>query len=127
MIKSGLIARVSELHPHLDVAEVDAVVNAILTRIGDALAVNDRVELRGLGVFSAVSRAPRPGRNLSSGEVVQVGEKRIVSFKAGRTIKAQLGRPGAPEGVRRPVPSVTLGHRPRRIPDTVSATRSASP
>jgi nucleoid DNA-binding protein len=127
MIKSGLIARVSEQYPHLGLAEVEAVVNAILTRIGDALAADDRVELRGLGVFSVVSRAPRPGRNLASGEAVQVGERRIVSFKAGRTIKARLGRPPAPatlRGMPRPRILDLLPHRP---PERSPAGRNASP
>lgn len=96
MIKSGLIARVSEQYPHLGSAAVDAVVNAILARITEALAADDRVELRGLGVFSAVARAPRPGRNLASGEPVLVGERRIISFRASRTIAAQLRRSVAP-------------------------------
>jgi nucleoid DNA-binding protein len=96
MIKSGLIARVSEQYPHLGSAGVDAVVNAILARIAKALVADDRVELRGLGVFSAVTRAPRPGRNLASGEPVLVGERRIISFRASRTIAAQLRRSVAP-------------------------------
>jgi nucleoid DNA-binding protein len=112
MIKSGLIARVSERYPHLGPAEVDAVVSAILGRIADALAADDRVELRGLGVFSAVARAPRPGRNLASGEPVLVGEKRIVSFRASRTITAQLQRSVAPISLRTERPVVRLSLLP---------------
>ena len=112
MIKSGLIARTCEQHPHLGAAEVDAVVNAILARIAEALAADDRVELRGLGVFSAVARAPRPGRNLASGAPGRGGEKRIVSFRASRTIAAQLRGSAAPIPLRTRGPVVTLSFLP---------------
>ena len=111
MIKSGLVARVSERYPHLGAAEVDAVVNAILGRIADALAADDRVELRGLGVFAAVARAPRPGRNPASGALVLVGEERIVSFRASRTITARLQRSVAPISLRMERPVVKLSLR----------------
>lgn len=117
MIKSGLICRVSEQYPHLDLAEVDAAVNAILARIAEALAADDRVELRGLGVFAAVCRAPRPGRNPASGEAVLVGEKRIVSFRVARTIRAQLRRSASPVPARTAVPVAALDLVPRRGAD----------
>jgi integration host factor subunit beta len=52
MIRSELVARIAELNPHLYEKDCEAVVNAILGRIADALAAGERVEIRGFGAFS---------------------------------------------------------------------------
>ena len=57
MIKSELVARISEQYPHLYQRDVEAIINRILNEIGDALGRGDRIELRGFGAFSVKQRA----------------------------------------------------------------------
>jgi integration host factor subunit beta len=90
MIKSELILRIAEQNPHLYEKDVEAVVNAILDRVADALADGGRVELRGLGVFSLKIRNAREGRNPKTGAAVPIAEKKTVAFKPGKGMHARL-------------------------------------
>ena len=72
MIKSELIARLSEENPHLTQRDVERVVGVILERMIQALETDGRVELRGFGALSVRSRDARAGRNPRTGESVDV-------------------------------------------------------
>jgi len=92
MIKSELIEKLAEENPHLFQRDLEAVVNAVLDEIGDALARGDRVELRGFGAFSVKNRPARTGRNPRTGEQVDVEEKYVPQFKAGKEIRERLNK-----------------------------------
>lgn len=92
MIKSQLIEQLAAENPHLFHRDVENIVNAILDEVSDALARGDRVELRGFGAFSVKNRPARVGRNPRTGEQVDVGEKYVPQFKAGKEIRERLNR-----------------------------------
>ncbi len=94
MIKSELVQRLSEENPHLFQRDIENIVNAILDEVGDAMARGDRVELRGFGAFSVKNRPARVGRNPRTGETVDVGEKYVPQFKAGKEIRERINRAG---------------------------------
>ncbi|MCJ2047139.1 integration host factor subunit beta [Methylobacterium sp. J-078] len=90
MVRSGLVARIADRYPHLSEAEIDAVVGAILQRIGDALTAGDRVELRGFGVFSPFSRRSHPGLNPHTKRPILIGDRRLISFKPAKSIRRHV-------------------------------------
>ena len=90
MIRSELIQKVAEENPHLYQRDVEKIVNAIFDEIVDALANGDRVELRGFGAFTVKQRDARVGRNPRTGESVQVDEKHVPFFKAGKLLRDRL-------------------------------------
>ena len=90
MIRSELVTRLAEMNPHLYEKDCEAIVRAILDRITDALAVGDRVEIRGFGVFSITELGARQGRNPKTGESVAVAEKKTVHFKPGKDMRQRL-------------------------------------
>ena len=90
MIKSELIQRLAEANPHLYQRDVERIVSTIFDEIGAALQRGDRVELRGFGAFSVKQRPARVGRNPRTGEVVQVAEKHVPFFKAGKELRGRL-------------------------------------
>ena len=92
MIKSELVQRIAETNPHLYQRDVENIVDAILDEITRALARGDRVELRGFGAFSVKERPARLGRNPRTGEQVDVGEKYVPQFKAGKEIRERINR-----------------------------------
>ena len=51
---------------------------------------DDRVELRGFGVFSAKLRAPRMGRNPRTGTQFPVSGKKVPLFRTGKQLRARL-------------------------------------
>jgi integration host factor subunit beta len=98
MTKSELVARLAEANPHLNQRDLEAVVTAIFDEMAAALENGARVELRGFGTFSARHRGARIGRNPRTGDDVQVPEKHVPFFKAGKPILDRLnsGRSARP-------------------------------
>ena len=92
MTKSELIARLAAKNPHLYQRDVERIVATVFDEISKALAGGDRVELRGFGAFSVKKRDPRTGRNPRTGEQVDVGEKYVPQFKAGKEIRERLNK-----------------------------------
>jgi integration host factor subunit beta len=90
MIRSELIQKVSDENPHLSHRDVEKIVNTVFEEITGALAGGDRVELRGFGAFSVKQRDARIGRNPRTGEAVQVEEKHVPFFKAGKLLRDRL-------------------------------------
>jgi integration host factor subunit beta len=90
MIKSELIEKLGEAHPHLFQRDVERVVNTVLEEITSALESGDRVELRGFGAFSVRNRPPRQGRNPRTGDRVEVKEKHVPFFKTGKELRERV-------------------------------------
>ena len=94
MIRSELIQKIADENPHLTQRHVERIVNTVFEEIIEALAKGDRVELRGFGAFSVKNRPARVGRNPRTGEQVDVGEKYVPQFKAGKEIRERINRAG---------------------------------
>ena len=90
MIRSELIQKVADENPHLYQRDVEKIVNTIFDEIVEALAAGNRVELRGFGAFSVKQRDARTGRNPRTGEAVEVEEKHVPFFKAGKLLRDRL-------------------------------------
>lgn len=90
MIKSELVQKLADQNPHLYHRDVEAIVNAILDEVSDAMARGDRVELRGFGAFSVKHRPARSGRNPRTGAQVQVEEKYSPFFKTGKEMRERM-------------------------------------
>lgn len=90
MTKSELIAQLAERFPQLVAKDADYAVKTILDAMVDALARGDRIEIRGFGSFSLNYRPSRLGRNPKSGEKVEVPEKHVPHFKAGKELRERV-------------------------------------
>jgi integration host factor subunit beta len=92
MLRSQLIERLVETHPHLPRSVVEAALNAILNEITDSLAKGSRIEIRGFGR----ARQARTGRDPRTGEAVPVFAKRVPRFRASNLLLDRLNRPTTP-------------------------------
>jgi integration host factor subunit beta len=90
MIRSELIATIARENPHLSKRDAERIVDTIFDSITTSLARGERVELRGFGVFSVRHRDARDGRNPRTGEPVEVGQKSVPFFKAGKLLLQRL-------------------------------------
>ncbi len=90
MTKSELIARLAERFPQLVAKDADFAVKMILDALTSALVRGDRIEIRGFGSFALNYRPPRIGRNPKSGDKVQVPEKYVPHFKAGKELRERV-------------------------------------
>ena len=90
MTKSELISKLAGRFPQLVAKDADCAVKLVLDTMSDALARGDRIEIRGFGSFTLNYRPPRVGRNPKSGEKVQVPEKYVPHFKAGKELRERV-------------------------------------
>ena len=91
MIKSELIEKLAE-RENISRTIAKRIVNTIFDTITEALIQGNRVELREFGIISVRNRKARTGRNPKTGVSVQVSEKRVPFFKAGKAVKEALNR-----------------------------------
>ena len=94
MTKSELIAKLAGRFPQLVAKDADYAVKMVLDAMTAALTRGDRSEIRGFGSFALNYRPPRTGRNPKSGEKVQVPEKHVPHFKAGKELRERVDQLG---------------------------------
>ena len=75
MNKSDLIIKIANLNPSIYQKDATKIVNVFFDTITKALSKNERVELRGFGVFDVKKRKARIARNPKNGAAVAVPEK----------------------------------------------------
>ncbi|MBL79638.1 MAG: integration host factor subunit beta [Nitrosomonadaceae bacterium] len=90
MTKSKLIANLATRFPQLVVKDAELAVKVILDAMADSLSKGQRIEIRGFGSFDLNYRPPRIGRNPKSGEKVNVAEKYVPHFKAGKEMRERV-------------------------------------
>jgi integration host factor subunit beta len=90
MTKSELIARLAGRYPQLVAKDAEFAVKTILDAMTFSLVKGQRIEIRGFGSFGLNYRPPRTGRNPKSGDKVQVPEKFVPHFKAGKELRERV-------------------------------------
>ena len=90
MNKSDLITKIINLNSGVYQKEATKIVNIFFNTISDAISKNDRVELRGFGVFSANKQKARISRNPKTGEKVHTPEKKTIHFKMAKDLFKKL-------------------------------------
>lgn len=90
MLKSDLIAVLAEKIPHLPVRTINHGVNHLIQQMSDALAENQRIEIRGFGSFAVKRRAPRDAHNPKTGEKMKTAEKFSPHFKPGKELRDRV-------------------------------------
>ena len=84
--KSELVKQLSKTYPNLLKKDLEKFFEIFIDEIKIALKNNERVELRGWGVFTSKNQKERTSRNPKSGEKVIVKEKKNISFKMSKDL-----------------------------------------
>ncbi len=71
----------------LNKREAKEMVDAFFEQISQALVSGDDVKLSGFGNFQLRTKAPRPGRNPRTGELIPIDARRVVTFHASQKLK----------------------------------------
>ena len=90
IVKSKLLKQLSKNYPNFLKRDLEKVTEIILHEIKQTLKRNERVELRGFGVFSTNIQKARISRNPMTGEKVNTPEKRTIHFKMGKDLFKKL-------------------------------------
>jgi len=92
MTKSQLINLLAGRFSQLVHKDAEISVKTILDAMSNSLMQKKRIEIRGFGSFSLNYRPKRIGRNPKSGERVNVSEKYVPHFKAGKELRARVDK-----------------------------------
>lgn len=90
MTKSELIEAISARQQQLSLKDVELAVKTVLEHMSEALAVGERIEIRGFGSFSLHYREPRRGRNPKTGDAVELTGKYVPHFKPGKELRERV-------------------------------------
>ena len=74
----------------LNKRESKDMVDAFFEVISQRLIAGEDVKLAGFGNFQIRIKAPRPGRNPRTGELIPIAARRVVTFHASQKLKDQI-------------------------------------
>lgn len=97
MNRSDLIVRIAARFPHLTQKDAQIAVDLMLDATAEALTQGRRAEIRGFGSFNVHYRPAKVARNPKTGEPVQVPQKYVPHFKAGKGLLEAVQPEMAPE------------------------------
>ena len=86
IVRSKLLKQLSKNYPNIYKKDLDKFINILLKEIKDTLKRNERVELRGFGIFSTNVQKSRISRNPKTGEKVNTPEKKTIHFKMAKEL-----------------------------------------
>lgn len=74
----------------LNKREAKDMVDGFFDLITERLEAGEDVKLAGFGNFQLRTKAPRPGRNPRTGEIIPIAERRVVTFHPSQKLKELL-------------------------------------
>ncbi len=84
--KSDLLKQLSKSYPNLLKKDLEKFFDIFINEIKIALKNDERVELRGWGIFSTKNQKSKTSRNPKTGERVVVNEKKGINFKMSKDL-----------------------------------------
>ena len=84
--RSDIESALSKEFPHLTKLQISLAIDSILESIVDAVAFDDKVEIRGFGTFSKKYIRPRKFINPKTKEVSYLGETATMHFKPSKSL-----------------------------------------
>ena len=92
MLKSDFVAALAQRYNISD-REAQKWLSAVLDSLEDALSLDGKANLRGLGYFKVVEARERKGTNLQTGEAIVIPARRAVRFGAAPSLLSLLNDP----------------------------------
>ncbi len=90
LIKSELIAEISQKLSHLPEKDIALAINSIIEQMSEKLSNGGRIEIRGFGSFCLHYRPPRKAHNPKTGEKLVTQPKYAVHFKPGKELREHV-------------------------------------
>ena len=91
MTKADLINIIAD-KAQITRVKAETVVNTIFETMIGALIRDDRIEIRGFGSFVNREYEAYQGRNPRTGEIIEVGQKKLPFFKVGKELRDDINR-----------------------------------
>ncbi len=93
MVKKDLINRLAIYFPEFRKKDLEFIVDLVFERLTEALASEERIEIRGFGRFLVRQQKERLFTNPKTAETLTLPKRRRIIFKPGKDIKERLNQP----------------------------------
>ena len=90
IVKSELLKQISDSYPNFLKKDLEKFLDIFFDEIKNALKKDERVELRGFGIWSTNIQKARISRNPKTGEKIQTPEKKTIHFKMAKELFNKL-------------------------------------
>ena len=90
IVKSKLLKQLTDSYPNFLKRDLEKFLNIFLNEIKNSLKRNERVELRGFGMWSTHIQKARISRNPKTGEKIATPEKKTIHFKMSKELFKKL-------------------------------------
>ena len=88
--KSELVKQLSKTYPNLLKKDLEKFFDIFINEVRIALKNDERVELRGWGIFSIKNQKSKTSRNPKTGEKIIVNQKKGISFKMSKDLFSEI-------------------------------------
>ena len=93
MTKADIIETVYEKVGGFSKKEAAEIVETVFDTIKETLERGEKIKISGFGNFVVRKKRSRRGRNPQTGEDIEIGARRILTFKPSQVLKAGLNHP----------------------------------
>lgn len=87
MTKAEFVSAVKANNDNFTKSEIEELLGTILDTVVENVANGEKVNFVGFGSFEKHKRAARTGVNPSTGKPIEIAEKNVPAFKAGKMFK----------------------------------------
>ncbi len=91
MNKAELITAISDATDYQK-KDIDAILNAYVKVVTNALKKGDKVQLVGFGTYEVSKRSARVGRNPQTGKEIKIPATKVPKFKPGKALKDAVNK-----------------------------------
>ncbi|MGO8943823.1 MAG: HU family DNA-binding protein [Syntrophobacteraceae bacterium] len=89
MTKAELVAKIAS-EVGLTKSQAEKAVAGFVSAVTGALSAGGKITLVGFGTFSVATRSKREGRDPRTGKKIKIPAKKVVKFKAGKTLSEKV-------------------------------------
>src|SRR6056300_1622678 len=89
-VKKELVEALQKKYPKVLSSNIEKMIDSIFRFLSNKLAAGHNVEIRGFGMMKVKTTSPRKARNPRTGQTVEVGIKRKISWKSSKLLNNEI-------------------------------------
>lgn len=89
-VKKELIEAMQNKYPKVLNGDIEKIIDSIFKYLSNKLATGHNLEIRGFGMMKVKTMNPRKARNPRTGEKVEVGIKKKISWKSSKQLNNKI-------------------------------------
>ena len=90
MKRSDVVRSIKVQFKHMRISDATAMLDCVMDEMKNAVANDDRIEIRGFGTFQPRKRATKNGYNPSTGETIHLDASKTILFKPSRELTKKM-------------------------------------